>query len=133
MIVCPVCGKAGAACGDTPLAFPPLDLTKELAVAVTKDDPIRLPKQSDGSGRHGVSGYRGNVETYDPKTDSPYPDRTGSVVSLSAEGDTAETTATGDLPDGWRSLNKPELVALAESRDVDSSGTKDEIIARLEA
>lgn len=35
--------------------------------------------------------------------------------------------------DGYASKTKPELVAIAEEREIDASGTKAEIVARLEA
>lgn len=35
-------------------------------MAIKAEPPIRLPKIDDGSGAHGVSGYAGKVEVYDP-------------------------------------------------------------------
>lgn len=35
-------------------------------MARTNQPTIRLPKISDGNGRRGISGYRGNVEVYEP-------------------------------------------------------------------
>lgn len=51
-----------------------------------KDEPaLRVPKQHDGSGAHGVSGYRGDVEVYDPdETGEKSKSRSVAVVDTKA-------------------------------------------------
>ncbi len=53
--------------------------------------------------------------------------------ALEAEGGGAAGGAVPSPGDAYPGLNKPELVELAHSRGIDSSGTMRDIIARLEA
>lgn len=50
-----------------------------------------------------------------------------------AESRLAEFEASKPLPEGWRDLNKDELVELAGKRRIDATGTKEEIVKRLAA
>lgn len=67
MSTCPICGKANGACGDQPLAFPPLTALNEVNPVAT-ESKVYLPKQKVKAGR-GVAGYRGkDVVVVDPET-----------------------------------------------------------------
>lgn len=65
MTPCPICGKADGACGDQPLAFPPIDFKRGTTMA---DKNIYVPKQVV---KRGKAGYRGaNVIVVDAKGDT---------------------------------------------------------------
>ena len=63
-------------------------------MARNEEPALRVPKQHDGSGAHGVSGYRGDVEVYDPN-----------------EGD--ETTAQSNADDVQERGDKPKSRSVA--------------------
>lgn len=67
---CPICGTADAACGHTPLAFPPITAPGERS-NVASDGKIYLPRQKVKFGR---AGYKGaNVVVVDPDTGKTAP------------------------------------------------------------
>jgi hypothetical protein len=90
-------------------------------MARENEQPIRLPKISDGDGHRGISGYRGTVEVYDPAKEK---------ARLAKEA--AKAAETAEAPD-YESMKKDDLIALAEERGIDSSGNKADIIERLNA
>lgn len=59
-------------------------------MARESEAPIRLPKISDGTGRRGISGYRGNVEVYDPTKEK------ARIQKLSAKAAQAPAAETAD-------------------------------------
>lgn len=55
---CPICGAKDGSCGDTPLAFDPINFPGRNAVA--NENKVYLPQQST---RRGQSGYKTGPNT----------------------------------------------------------------------
>lgn len=73
---CPVCGEKDGACGDTPLAFPPIDDPWRGKDTVAQDTKVYLPKQHVRRGRAGYTMSK-DIVVVDP--------RTGNVVAGEAK------------------------------------------------
>ena len=61
-------------------------------MAREQEATIRMPKISDGTGRRGISGYRGNVEVYDPAKEK------ARIQKLSAAAPVAAETTPDEKP-----------------------------------
>lgn len=70
---------------------------------------------------------------WDPFAPPPPPPAAAAPATLAAHAPVATSgLLTSDPPpDGLDDLRKPELIALAQERELESSGTRADIIARL--
>jgi hypothetical protein len=73
-------------------------------MARENEQPIRLPKISDGDGHRGISGYRGTVEVYDPAKEKARLAKEAAKAAETAE--TAPTEATETKPAAKKSGKK---------------------------